>query len=105
MGHANTKLTVGTQAPMALLKEQISRYFKLNEREKMVLPYLLGSGCCDHEFGLCLSCRARPAGLARHQSPRACCVHFGDYSMTNGSNGRAAVFVRVRMQAGISPWG
>ena len=74
MGHANTKLTVGTQAPMALLKEQISRYFKLNEREKMVLPYLLGSGCCDHEFGLCLSCHALPLALRAINLVHALCI-------------------------------
>ena len=77
MGHAKTKLTVGTppQAPMVLLKEQISRYFKLNEREKMVLPYLLGSGCCDHEFGLCLSCHAPPLALRDINLPvHAVCI-------------------------------
>ena len=75
MGHTKTKLTMGTQAPMALLKEQISRYFKLNEREKMTLPYLLGSGCCDHEFGLCLSCHAPPLALRDINLPlHAVCI-------------------------------
>jgi hypothetical protein len=40
-----------TQAPMFTLAEQLSLFLKLDEREMMVLPYLLGSGCCDHEFG------------------------------------------------------
>eukprot|EP00960_Hanusia_phi_P043085 755857-Hanusia_phi.AAC.3 len=40
-----------TQAPIGLLAEEMIRYFNLNREERIVLPYLLGSGCCDYHHG------------------------------------------------------
>jgi hypothetical protein len=30
--------------------EALIEYLKLEKRERMILPYLLASGCCDYEY-------------------------------------------------------
>lgn len=40
-----------TQAPIMTVVVELTKFLKLEKRERMVLPYLLGGGCCDHESG------------------------------------------------------
>jgi hypothetical protein len=39
-----------TLAPIKTVAEELIAYLKLDKREKMILPYLLASGCCDYEY-------------------------------------------------------
>jgi hypothetical protein len=40
-----------TQAPLVTVVTELIKFLKLDSREKMVLPYVLGGGCCDYEYG------------------------------------------------------